>query len=253
MRPLLMIFSSVFLMASAAPAEAGIGTLLSKTISAISSKAQQVFQKTASRAVNKAGSQSAGKIASRTASGTAAHVAGKAAMAASAKAAEKGSRVATSAANTVMKNLGVSGASALTRLKPESAVKLAEMSSVLARSPHRTEWVHAIGKYGGKCVDFLYEHRGGLAVGTVATAALLRPEDFFRSVGGVAEAGVSAAGEFVAQPLINATAEHVVGPAAKEAAAAVPWKFVVGNITMIVLVLLGFALWRGRPSGPPSG
>lgn len=244
-----LIVPLMLLMVSAAPAEAGMGTLLSKTFSAIGRKAQQVFQKSTSKTVSKVGSKSAGKVAARTASGTAAHAAGKAATAASAKVAEKGTRVAASA---VVKHLGVSGASALSRLKPEAAEKLAEMSSVLARSPHRAEWVRVIGQYGGDCVDFLWKHRSGLAVGTVATAALIRPEDFFRSMGGVAEAGVSAAGEFVAQPLINATAEHVVGPAAREAAAGVSWKFVVGNITMILLGLFGIALWRRRPSGPPS-
>jgi len=225
MRAIAPVIISLSIVLPALEAEAGFGTLLARGCKVVGSKVQKAF----GRGVTK----TSGKAAGRTASSVGSKAAAKAGRTATRQTAD----AAATASTRVMKHLGVAGGTALAKLPPASAAKLAEMSQLLARSPYKSQWMEAIGKYGGACVDFLASHKSGIAVGTAATAVLLKPGDFLSAMGGAVEAGVNTAGEFVAKPIIDNAAEHVAKPMAMSAAASSwhPfWNFVF--ITLFVVV-----------------
>jgi hypothetical protein len=62
-------------------------------------------------------------------------------------------------------------------------------------------------------VDFLYKHKAGSAVGTFATAAVLRPADFLETVSTITSSTVNATGESLVKHFVTGTTEHIVGPA----------------------------------------
>lgn len=233
MRAIAPAIISLSIILPAAEAEAGFGTLLARGCKVVSSKVQKAFGRGVTKTSGKAGSRTARTAAGRTASS----VGSKAAATAGRTATRQTADAAVTASSKVMKHLGVAGGTALAKLPPASAAKLADMSQLLARSPYKSQWMEAIGKYGGACVDFLASHKSGIAVGTAATAVLLKPGDFLSAMGGAVEAGVNTAGEFVAKPIIDNAAEHVAKPMAMSAASSSwhPfWNFVF--ITLFVVV-----------------
>jgi hypothetical protein len=52
-------------------------------------------------------------------------------------------------------------------------------------------------------VDFLYKHQAGIAVGTFATAAVLRPADFLETVSKITSPAVNATGEYLVKPVVT--------------------------------------------------
>ena len=245
MHGLSILLIGALLVVATGRAEAGLGSLLTKGFKTVSSKVQKAFGKTASKPTAKAGSRAAKAGVSRTATATGAKVAGRVGRSATSQTTGAASRAAANASNTVLNNLGMSGGATLSKLNPDATVKLAEVSYSLARSPHKAEWLRLIGKHGGACVDFLWDHKKGLAIGTAATAVILKPGDFLNAMGGAVEAGVNSAGEFVAKPLIDNAAEHVAKPMAISAAASSSWH-PFWNFVLIVLFVVLAAKFHAR-------
>jgi hypothetical protein len=76
-------------------------------------------------------------------------------------------------------------------------------------------------------MEWLWKRKGSIAVGTVATAVVLQPEEFLQ------------ASERVAVSTIG----QIAVPFAKQAAEAIPW----GTIwTIALLGLIPWWIWRGR-------
>jgi hypothetical protein len=102
-------------------------------------------------------------------------------------------------ARPVISNFGDDGARALGSLTPVGAKRLATMADELAAGGRGGDWMRLIAQRGDEVTDWLWRRRGAVAVGTVATAVLLEPEEFIKAT------------------------ERVAAPFAERAAAAVPW------------------------------
>ncbi|APZ94548.1 hypothetical protein [Fuerstiella marisgermanici] len=172
--------------------------------------------------VASAGTKVVSQAVSRTTKSAAAKTVEQAGRKAAAQVATASAKAASGAASRVLKHLGPSGGAILGKLNPNSTARLAEMSSLLARSPHKAQWMKLLGKHGGSCVDFLWKHKKGILVGTTATAVVLKPGDFLASIGSVAEASVTTAGK-VAVNMTDKAAEHVAKPLAMSVASSSSW------------------------------
>ncbi|MCA9183618.1 MAG: hypothetical protein KDA51_19285, partial [Planctomycetales bacterium] len=136
-------------------------------------------------------------------------------------------KAGSSASKQVMERLGIEGARAMKKLSPAARDKLATMSGALAKSPHRTAWLDAIAKHGDSATNWLWKHKGGVAVGTVATAILVKPDKFLEMTGSVAESAV------------EATTKHVISPVVKPASVQLGASIVTAMAASVGVV----ALW----------
>lgn len=144
MRGVSIIAAAMLVVSSAANVEAGLGSLLGKAFKTASAKVQKVMGK------------GAGKTGSQVAAKTGTRVAGKVGRTSARTA---GAGAVASASNSVISNLGTEGAMIASQLRPESTVRLGEMAASIAKSPHRTQWLATLGEHGGKCVDWLWNHK----------------------------------------------------------------------------------------------
>jgi hypothetical protein len=159
-----------------------------------------------------------------------------------AKAASRGGallvRGSDDVAARVVGRFGDDGVRALNSLSPTGAKRLAMMSDDLAGSGRGRDWMRIIAQRGDEATDWLWQRRGSVAVGTVATAVLLQPEEFIE------------ASERVATTTINAAGEHIAGPIVNSAASAIPWALVwiivIGAAALWVLAKKRFAELRRR-------
>ncbi len=245
MRAIAPAIISLWIVLPVVEAEAGVGTLLAKGCKGVSSKVQKAFGRGVTKTSGNKGSRTATTAAGRTASSVGVKAAAKAGRTATRTTAD----AAVTASSRVIKHLGVAGGTALAKLPPESAAKLADVSHLLARSPYKSQWMEAIGRYGSSCVDFLASHKSGIAVGTAATAVLLKPGDFLSAMGGAVEAGMNSAGEFVAKPMIGNAAEHVAKPMAMSVAASSSWH-TFWNFVFITLFVVVAGKTFGRKGRP---
>jgi hypothetical protein len=131
-------------------------------------------------------------------------------------------RISDDLAAPIVAKFGDDGARAVASLSPKGAERLATMSDDLVAGGRAKEWLGVIAQHGDVAIDWLWERRRSLAVGTVATVALLQPEEFIKAT------------ESVATTSINAAGQHIAGPIIGSAAAAFPW-------TLLWLVLIGLA------------
>jgi hypothetical protein len=128
-------------------------------------------------------------------------------------------------AGPIVGKFGDDGARAMRALSPEGAERLATMSDELAAGGRGGDWMRLIADQGDIVTDWLWERRGSVAVGTVATAVLLQPEEFLQ------------ASERIATTTINAAGQHIAGPIVKSAASGIPWAL------LLTVVIGGGALW----------
>lgn len=216
MRYVSVIATAVLVVACAGNVEAGLGALLGKAFKTASAKVQKVMGKGTAKTSSRAGTRAAAKTGTRVAS-----------KAGSTGARKAGAGVVASASNSVISNLGTEGALIASQLGPKSTVRLGEMAASIAKSPHRSQWLVMLGKHGGACVDFMWNHKRGIAVGVSATAILLKPADFLESIGEVAETGVKVVGEHVVHPIVETTAREVAKPIVRHVTSGVvasgPW------------------------------
>lgn len=235
MRGISIIAAAMLIVSSAANVEAGLGSLLGRTFKTASAKVQKVMGKGAGKTSGKTGSRAAARTGTR--------VAGKVGRT-SAKTA--GAGAVASASNSVIRSLGTEGAMIASQLSPESTVRLSEVAASIAKSPHRTQWLATLGEHGGKCVDWLWNHKRGIAVGVSATAVLLKPADFLESIGEVTETGVKVIGEHVVHPIVETTAKEFAKPIAHQASLGLtgsgPWWWLSPMLTC--LVAMGIFWWK---------
>lgn len=116
-------------------------------------------------------------------------------------------------ARPILGKFGDDGARALGSLSPTGARRLATMADELAAGGRGGDWMRLIAQRGDEVTDWLWKRRGGVAVGTVAAAVLVQPEEF-----------------------IQAT-ERVAAPFVDRAAAAIPWA------GLWTLAILGGGFW----------
>lgn len=131
-------------------------------------------------------------------------------------------RVSDDLAAPIVAKFGDDGARAVASLSPAGAKRLATMSDELVAGGCAKEWLGLIAQHGDVAIEWLWERRSSVAVGTLATVALLQPEEFIKAT------------ESVATTSINAAGQHVAGPIIGSAAAAFPW-------TLLWLVVIGLA------------
>lgn len=185
------LMTASLILAAPAPATAGLGGLLTKASTYLGKKLGVRGTKQGAKAATKGGG--------RTASAT----------------------IKLTPGGIVASNLGPAGADVLANLSISGGKRLAELAPVLAQSPHKAAWLSTIAAHGGRAVDFLWQHKAGLAAGTIASAALLKPEDFLATLGDVTTSTIEATGEFIVEPVVAGTAKHVVAPVVQ--AAVVQW------------------------------
>jgi hypothetical protein len=136
-------------------------------------------------------------------------------------------RVGPHVAASVVGKFGDDGARALASLSPTGAQRLASMADDLAASGRGTDWMKLIAQRGDEVMEWLWKRKGSIAVGTVATAVVLQPEEFLQ------------ASERVAVSTIG----QIGAPIAKQAAEAIPWTTIW---TIALLGLIPWWIWRGR-------
>lgn len=235
MRSVSILGAVMLFVASSANVEAGLGSLIGKAFKTASTKAQKMM--------GKGTGKTSGKSGRRVVARTGTRAAGKVGRT-SAKAA--GAEAVNSASNMVISNLGTEGAMIASRLSPESTVKFGEMAVSIAKSPYRKHWLETLGRHGGKCVDWLWQNKRGIAVGVSATAVLRKPADFLESIGEVTETGVEAIGQHVVHPIVETTAREFARPIAHQAslglASSEPWWWI--SPMMTCLVAMGIFWWK---------
>lgn len=94
-------------------------------------------------------------------------------------------------ARPVLSTFGDNGARALNALSPTGAKRLSAMADDLASSGRGEDWMKLIAQRGDEVTDWLWRRRGGVAVGTAATAVLLQPEEFIQATEHVATATIT--------------------------------------------------------------
>ncbi|GAB5440127.1 MAG: hypothetical protein Fues2KO_04760 [Fuerstiella sp.] len=238
----LTVFTVVGLCICSSPAaDAGKWKLIREAFEGVNKQVQKSFGRTASRTSGKTASTTARQTAGRTTTAAGRGFSGQPAKSAGTLAVRSGSEAALGASETILRNLGQAGARASARLKPQAATRLAQLAPKLAQSPHRKEWIELIQKFGGGCVDFLWDHRSGLAVGAVTGAVLMKPADFLESAGRVAEAGVMATGEFIAKPAIDSATRHLTATSTQATGV---FHLIAGMLTNLALIVAGWFLWK---------
>lgn len=136
---------------------------------------------------------------------------------------------------------GKQAASALSKLSSDKARQLAMLADEgdLAKIGRTDELLETIGKYGDRSMDFVWKHKGALAVTAVLATFLADPEPYITG----------------AKELATVTVERVVAPIAeapKEIATTVArntnWTPIILTVVGIVGALILFKVWRGRAS-----
>ncbi len=107
-------------------------------------------------------------------------------------------------AQSVIASCGAPGARALAGLRPLQARRLAMLidDGTLSRLGRSQEVLQVIEKYGDRGLNFLWDHKGALAVGTILTAFLADPAAFLK---GARELGGEAAGLVTKPVLVSAS------------------------------------------------
>ena len=131
-------------------------------------------------------------------------------------------------ARSVIEATGTPGARALAGLSEQNARRLVMLTKdgTLIRIGRQDELLRAIERHGDRALDFVWRHKGALAVGTLLTAFLKDPEPFLagaRELGG----GVTHA---VAQPVLG-VANHVGQVIAKPLTLAA-----IGTLVMLICI-----------------
>ncbi|MCA9806216.1 MAG: hypothetical protein KC777_29815 [Cyanobacteria bacterium HKST-UBA02] len=143
-------------------------------------------------------------------------------------------------AKSVIGRFGDSGAKAMKSLSKEGTEKLASMADELAKSGNAKTWLDWIARSGDKGMDFLWNHRGSVAVLTVSSVALMQPAEVVQAGEEVITKTIDVVGSQVAKPLIEESAKQIARPIAEQAGARFPW-------TMIWVAMFGglgsFLLW----------
>lgn len=101
----------------------------------------------------------------------------------------------------------------------------------LAAAGKADELLEVIAKYGDKAADFIWKHKGPLAVATVAAAFLADPQPFIDGTKDIAEVAV--------RP-IDSGAKEV----ARGIATGTDWTLVIISISTLLILLLVLRMWK---------
>jgi len=105
-------------------------------------------------------------------------------------------------AESVIEKLGQPAARAMHSVTPQNARRIAMMADdgILATANKAEEFLAVISKYGDSAAEFIWKHKGALAITTVGAAFLADPQAFLDGTRDIAEIAVrpidSAAREF---------------------------------------------------------
>lgn len=116
------------------------------------------------------------------------------------------------------------------------------MEGELGKVPQRAELLEVIARYGDRAANFVWEHKGALAVGATLTAFVADPEPFLNGARDLAVI----AGEHAVKPLAEAP-----GAVASEIARRTNWTPIF-LVAMLIGVLAVIAWWRW-PRPPVQG
>ena len=136
-------------------------------------------------------------------------------------------------AEPVIEKFGQPAARAIRSVSSQNARRIAMMADdgSLAATGKADELLEVIGKYGDKAADFIWKHKGALAVATVATAFLADPQPFIDGARDIADVAV--------RPIDSAAKE--VG---KGIALGTNWTLVIISITALLVVLVSLRIWK---------
>jgi hypothetical protein len=152
-------------------------------------------------------------------------------------------------AEPVVERFGAKAVRALEATAPQGGRRLAMMMAdgELAKIGRTEELLEVVGKYGDPAMNFLWKHKGSLAVGTTLAAFLASPETFLNAAQGMTRT--------VAENAVKPLAE-VPGAVVKEGAGEVArhtnWTLVflvvIGSVVLYVFGRRGW--WRATPAVP---
>ena len=119
------------------------------------------------------------------------------------------------------------------------------------------KWWAGLSKYSDDAAGWLWKHKGSVAVGTAATAVLMKPEAFAESAEHVASTAITTAGSDIVRPVIEQSGQQVVAPIVEKMTNS--WAFpVLGGCSLLSVMAIGgyAATWyyrrwskRCRPNG----
>ncbi len=133
----------------------------------------------------------------------------------------------------VIEKFGQPAISAIQAVSTQNARRIAMMADdgSLAAAGKADEMLGVIGKYGDKAADFIYKHKGALAVTAVAAAFLADPQPFID--------GTTDLAGIVVEPVNQAASE--VG---KGIAEGTNWTTVIVSVAVMGVTLLVLCIWR---------
>jgi hypothetical protein len=142
-------------------------------------------------------------------------------------------------AEPLLERFGSTGARALAAVTPKSGRRIAMLKATLLNSSRAVDVMQVIAKHGDRAVNFIWEHKGALAIGTTLAAFLANPEPFIDGTKQLTEVVVEKAVVPVTQSvvagsvkMVDAVATNTLRPLAQAAAKAVPW----GPLSMVLSV-----------------
>jgi len=149
-------------------------------------------------------------------------------------------------AGPAIERFGQPAARAIRSVSSQNARRIAMMADdgSLAAAGKADELLEVIGKYGDRAADFIWKHKGALAVATVAVAFLRDPEPFIDGIKDIAEVAV--------RPIDLAAKE--VGRGIAEGT---DWTFVIVSISTLLILLVVLRMWKPwkhlrRKTGEPQ-
>ena len=128
-------------------------------------------------------------------------------------------------AEKLLDSFGKSSAMALKAVSPQNGRRLVMMAEdgALKKIGRSDELLEAIGKYGDKAANFVWNNKGALTVGATLSAFLINPEPFLNNT--VGKIG------------------NVPGQIAGEAAKKMNWTIVLISGVVIIGVLISIKMW----------
>jgi len=137
-------------------------------------------------------------------------------------------------AEPLVEQFGSSGVSALKSVQPQAGRRLAIMTAdgELQKIGRTPELLDVVARYGDRAANFIWDHKGALAVTAGLTAFLTNPQPFLDGTVQLAEV----AGENLVKPLAE-----IPGTVLGEAAVRVDWT--IGVIVLVMAVAL-VSVWR---------
>ncbi len=148
-------------------------------------------------------------------------------------------------AEPLITKAGAPAVKAFGAVGPQNGRRLAMLAEngALAKAGREVELLEVVGKYGDRAADFIWRHKGALAIGATLTAFLANPEPFLD--GTQVLAGTIA--ENVVRPIAEAP-----GKVATEVAKGTNWTVVFVAVLIVVTSLFVGWYWLRHQSRRPT-